>query len=85
MTHTLSVQPDSLPGPGPHTWADFIALDEDDLRELIDGELLELEVPTRAHERIAVLLAHFLEGWAETHGGETSAPATRSASPTSAV
>jgi Uma2 family endonuclease len=71
MTHTLSVQPDPLPEPGPHTWTDFIALDEDDLRELIDGELLEVEVPTRAHERLVALLIHFLCAWAEEHGGET--------------
>jgi hypothetical protein len=24
---------------GPYTWSDFIALDEDDLRELLDGYL----------------------------------------------
>ena len=29
---------------GPYTWDDFIALEEDDLRELIDGELVEVEV-----------------------------------------
>jgi Uma2 family endonuclease len=51
--------------PGPYTWDDFVALDEDDLRELIDGELVEVEVPTKAHERIAFLIAHFLEAWAE--------------------
>src|ERR1035441_9426614 len=35
----------------PYTWDDFIALEEDDLRELIDGELVEVEVPTKLHER----------------------------------
>jgi Uma2 family endonuclease len=53
------------PEAGPHTWEDFVALDEDDVRELIDGELVEVEVPTRAHERIGFLLAHLLENWAE--------------------
>jgi Uma2 family endonuclease len=38
---------------GRYTWDDFVALDEDDLRELIDGELVEVEAPTKAHERIA--------------------------------
>jgi Uma2 family endonuclease len=55
--------------PGPYTWDDFIALDEDDLRELIDGELLEVEVPNDAHERLVPLLGFYLEGWAHTHGG----------------
>ena len=60
--------------PGPHTWADFIALEEDDLRELIDGELLEVEVPNGAHERLVSLLTFHLEGWAQAgHGGATFA------------
>jgi Uma2 family endonuclease len=59
----------AVPEPGPYTWDDFIALGEDDLRELIDGELLEVEVPTRSHERIGALIVYFLEGWAEAHGG----------------
>jgi Uma2 family endonuclease len=71
MMHTSHVLSDAIPDPGPHTWDEFIALDEDDLRELIDGELVEVEVPTRAHERLGLLIAHFLEGWAEKHGGET--------------
>jgi Uma2 family endonuclease len=54
----------------PSTWDDFVALDEDDLRELIDGELVEVEVPTRTHEAIVSLLCYFLMGWAEGgHGG----------------
>ena len=53
-----------------YTWDDFIALEEDDLRELIDGELVEVEVPTRTHEQIVALLVHFLLGWTERgHGG----------------
>jgi Uma2 family endonuclease len=54
----------------PYTWDDFVALEEDDLRELIDGELVEVEVPTARHERIVALLAYFLTAWAEAgHGG----------------
>jgi Uma2 family endonuclease len=54
----------------PYTWDDFIALEEDDLRELIDGELVEVEVPTDTHERVMVVLAYFLEGWVQAgHGG----------------
>jgi Uma2 family endonuclease len=55
---------------GPYTWDDFIALDEDDLRELIDGELVEVEVPNGAHESLVPLLCHYLVGWAlGGHGG----------------
>jgi Uma2 family endonuclease len=51
-------------GEGPHTWEEFVALDEDDLRELIDGELVEVEVPSERHERIVGLLVYFLTAWA---------------------
>jgi Uma2 family endonuclease len=54
----------------PFTWDDFVALEEDDLRELIDGQLVEVEVPTARHEDIVILLGHFLAAWAEAgHGG----------------
>jgi len=47
---------------------DFLDLDEDDLRELIDGELLELEVPTKIHQWIVTWLAMCLNGWALPRG-----------------
>ncbi len=47
-----------------YTWDDFVALPEDDLRELVDGQLLEMELPTDLHERIVMLLGFFLIGWA---------------------
>jgi Uma2 family endonuclease len=53
--------------PGPHTWDDFIALAEEDRRELIDGELLEVEVPTDIHEYIAAMLTILVGGWAREH------------------
>ena len=56
--------PGAEPARGPFTWQDFIRLDEDDLRELIDGELLEVEVPKRIHEHIVVQVTFFLHGWA---------------------
>jgi Uma2 family endonuclease len=69
--HTPRVPDLARPEPGPYTWNDFVALEEDDLRELIDGELVEVEVPTRAHERMVFLLAHALESWAEPrHAGQ---------------
>jgi Uma2 family endonuclease len=48
----------------PYTWDDFVALDEDDLRELIDGELVEIEVPTKLHEYIVWMLSIHLGNWA---------------------
>jgi Uma2 family endonuclease len=53
----------------PYTWDDFVALEEDDLRELIDGELVEVEVPTHVHERMVALFCFFLEAWARKNGG----------------
>ena len=50
--------------PGPYTWDDFLALDDEDRRELIDGHLLEVDVPTRTHEEIVALLIYFLGAWA---------------------
>lgn len=48
---------------GPHTWSDFIELDEDDPRELVDGHLVEIEVPTWTHERIVAALIAILTQW----------------------
>jgi Uma2 family endonuclease len=42
----------SLAASAPYTWDDFVALEEDDQRELIDGELVEVGVPTGLHEYI---------------------------------
>jgi Uma2 family endonuclease len=57
-----------------YTWDDFIALEEDDLRELIDGELVEVEVPNWQHEGIVAMLCFFLTGWARAgHGGRAIA------------
>ena len=57
-----------------YTWDDFVALGEDDLRELIDGELVEVEVPTWTHEDIVAMLIFFLTGWAQAgHGGRAIA------------
>jgi Uma2 family endonuclease len=50
--------------PGPFTWDDFVVLEGDDRRELIDGELVEVEVPTKMHEYIVWMLAHYLASWA---------------------
>jgi Uma2 family endonuclease len=48
---------------GTCTWDDFIALPDDDRRELIDGELVEVEVATELHEHIVAWLIGFLFQW----------------------
>jgi Uma2 family endonuclease len=52
------------PTVGRFTWSDFIALPEDDLRELIDGQLVEMEVPSGIHEWIVAVLVRLLGSWA---------------------
>jgi Uma2 family endonuclease len=60
----------SVQAPGAsYTWDDFIALEEDDLRELIDGELVEVEVPTQSHEKIVMRLGYWLTAWSEAGNG----------------
>jgi Uma2 family endonuclease len=57
-----------------HTWDEFVELGEDDLRELIDGRLVEVEVPTATHESIVLALGSFLRAWAKAgHGGRALA------------
>ncbi|HTR97878.1 MAG TPA: Uma2 family endonuclease [Candidatus Acidoferrales bacterium] len=68
MSHTPVVA--STAANSRYTWDDFVALDEDDLRELIDGELVEVEVPTDSHEYIVGRLVTALTNWADAgHGG----------------
>ncbi len=69
MTHTPRMITATRREPGPYTWEDFVALEEDDLRELIDGELVEVEVPNDAHELLVPLLSRHLLDWADAHGG----------------
>jgi Uma2 family endonuclease len=57
--------PAAMTRPGHHTWEEFIALDDDDLRELIDGELVEVEVPRQKHERAVAAVVGTLYGWAK--------------------
>jgi Uma2 family endonuclease len=72
MIHNAGM-PD-LAAHGSYTWDDFVDLDEDDLRELIDGELVEIEVPNRPHESVVALLGYFLIAWARAgNGGEALA------------
>lgn len=63
------------PRVGAATRDDFIALDEDDLRELIDGELLEIDAATELHEWILAFLVRCLVDWAVVNGGRVLGPA----------
>ena len=67
MRHTPAVS--SVARKRLYTWDDFIALPDDDRRELIDGELVEVEVPNLPHERAVVKLARALDAWVERAGG----------------
>lgn len=49
---------------GRFTWDDYVCLPDDDRRELIDGELVEPEMPTILHEWIVSLLVTALMNWA---------------------
>ena len=59
----------SPPSPKRVTWEEFVALPDDDRRELIDGELVETEIPTEYHEFLVVMVAHLLTAWALENGG----------------
>lgn len=50
-------------------WTEFIAVPDHDRRELVGGELMELEVPTQLHEHIVMMLGYFLIAWRRAHGG----------------
>jgi len=52
------------PAAGLKTWDDFVRLEEDDLRELIDGKFVEIEVPTDLHEWIVLMMGRLLLNWA---------------------
>jgi Uma2 family endonuclease len=54
---------------GLYTWADFLKLPDDDRRELIDGRLVEVEVPNGAHEFIVAVIITALGVWRRAHGG----------------
>jgi Uma2 family endonuclease len=70
MDQALVTVPGS-PAIGPYTWADFVALADDDRRELIDGHLIEVEVPTQLHEYIVAMLIARLVAWADANDGGT--------------
>ena len=58
---------------GPWTWDDFVALPTGDRRELLDGHLFEVEIPTDMHEFIVAELIRLLGNWAVDNGGKVLA------------
>jgi len=46
------------------SWEQFIELPDDDRRELLDGRLVEMDVPTGLHEWIVSTLIGYLHVWA---------------------
>ena len=65
----VAVRPLTESEPRLYTWDDFVLLDDEDKRELIDGRLVEVEVPTKEHEFVVMMLGYFLVGWARQRGG----------------
>lgn len=53
----------------PVTWKEFLALPDDDRRELIEGRLVEIDVPTQLHEHIVAMLIYSLMAWRKAGGG----------------
>jgi Uma2 family endonuclease len=58
-------------------WEKFVLLPDDDRRELIDGELIETEMPTRLHEHIVARITFFFTLWIRQHGGSAYASGYR--------
>jgi Uma2 family endonuclease len=52
----------------PVTWEEFVALPDDDRRELVDGVLTETEMPTKQHEAVVAALIAHLYFWGLRNG-----------------
>jgi Uma2 family endonuclease len=57
-----------LPTAAPVTWREFVDLPDDDRRELIDGVLIEVDVPTKLHEHIVTAVSAHLYLWSKANG-----------------
>jgi Uma2 family endonuclease len=55
--------------PGELSLAEWFALAEDEQGELVDGHLVEEEVPNYVHEILVILLGSLLRGWFAPRGG----------------
>jgi Uma2 family endonuclease len=59
-----------------YTWDDFLALPDDDKRELFDGDLIEVDVPTLHHEYVVGKVLSCLDTWVSGHGGGLVLPSS---------
>ena len=50
--------------PGPHTWAEFLALPDDDKRELLGGRFVQVDTADSMHECIVAWPCGRLSVWA---------------------
>lgn len=64
----MAERPMMTADPARTSWDEFVALAEGDRRELLDGVLVETEVPGRDHEFVVVRLSRHLDIWAEQNG-----------------
>ncbi len=51
------------------TFDDWLALPEDEAGELVDGRLVEEEMPDFVHEVVVAFLIHLFRGWTAPRGG----------------
>src|SRR5580700_6114352 len=69
-TAARKIEPAPPPEMTIEQWAD---MDEDEPGELVDGQLVEEEVPEFDHEDIVAWLVFHFFGWLLTHGGRVFA------------
>jgi Uma2 family endonuclease len=60
---------ESARGTGPMSIADWVAMPEDEPGELVDGFLVEEEMPDLVHETVVVWLISVLRSWIIARGG----------------
>ena len=66
MGRDAMLESDAAPG---ISIAEWLAMPEDEPGELVDGQLVEEEVPDYVHEFLVILLAQALGGWVLPRGG----------------
>jgi Uma2 family endonuclease len=69
MDSVPQAQPSNGTSRASYSWDDFVGLPDDDRRELIDGELIEVEVPTKLHEHIVAEIQMLVRLWSKANGG----------------
>jgi Uma2 family endonuclease len=69
-TGAVRAEPLGTPEMTIEQWAD---MDEDEPGELVDGQLVEEEVPDYTHETVVAWLVVMIGGWLLAHGGRVAA------------